>query len=196
MARLLLASNNPGKAAEYRRLLARLPYELVTPADIGLDISVAESGSTFEENAALKATIYASLSGLLTIADDSGLEVDALGGEPGVYSARYGNKSSDAERNEYLLENLKGVPPEKRQARFRCVIALASHMGLIGTVSGECEGVITSEPKGENGFGYDPVFFISELGRTMAELPMKEKNRLSHRARAAAKLKVLLKRNK
>ena len=115
MIRLLLASNNPCKAKEYLRLLPRPFFELVTPSDIGLDISVTESGTTFEANSILKATVYASLSGLLTIADDSGLEVDALGGEPGVYSARYGQKSSDAERNEYLLVRIKDVPPEKRE---------------------------------------------------------------------------------
>ncbi len=196
MTRLLLASNNTGKAAEYRHLLVRLSYELVTPTDIGLDIAVAENGDSFEENAVLKATIYASISGILTIADDSGLEVDALGGEPGIYSARYGGKNNDAGRNEYLLTRLRDVPPNKRQARFRCVIALASHMGLIGSVSGDCEGIITTEPRGEHGFGYDPIFLVPELGKTMAELPMKDKNRLSHRARAAAKLKVLLKRSK
>jgi len=196
MTRLLLASNNRGKAAEYRRLLADIPYELVTPSGVGLDLSVAESGQTFEENAILKANAFAAASGLLTIADDSGLEVDALGGEPGVLSARYGHKGSDRERNEHLLSRLKGVPMEKRQARFRCVIALASPEGLIGTVEGKCQGFIAFEPEGEHGFGYDPVFYLPGLKKTMAELPPEEKNLLSHRARAAAKLKVLLKRNK
>jgi len=194
MPRLLLASNNRGKVAEYRRLLAGIPYQLVTPSELELDFSVAESGKSFEENAILKATAYAAASGLLTIADDSGLEVDALGGEPGVLSARYaGANASDSQRNEYLLSRLKHVPMERRQARFRCVIALASPKGLIGTVSGECEGLIALEPKGEYGFGYDPVFYLPQMGKTMAELPLKEKNKLSHRARAAAKLKTLLK---
>jgi len=193
MPRLLLASNNPGKAAEYRRLLAGAPYRLVTPPEIGLELCVAESGKSFEENAILKATSYAAASGLLTIADDSGLEVDALGGEPGVLSARYaGEKAGDTERNAFLLSRLKRIPMERRQARFRCVIALASPKGLIGTVSSEVEGLIALEPGGRHGFGYDPIFYLPELSNTMAELPPEEKNNISHRARAAAKLKMLL----
>jgi XTP/dITP diphosphohydrolase len=188
LPKLLLGTNNRGKVAEYRALLKNVPYELVTPAELGLKKDITESGRTFEENASLKAASLAEESGLLTLADDSGLEVEALGGEPGVFSARYaGEGASDAERVHYLLKRLRDVPQEKRQARFRCVVALASCGDKLELFSGECPGIIALEPKGDNGFGYDPVFYLPELGKTMAELSFSDKNRISHRGKAARK---------
>lgn len=193
MIKLLIATHNPGKVKEYNELLAGLPLELTYPAQEGLDIEVAETGESFAENARLKATAYASASGLLTLADDSGLEVDALGGEPGIRSARYaGTGASDEERYQLLLEKLQGVPWEERTARFRCVIAVATPAGQIHTAEGTCEGIIAFAPKGEHGFGYDPVFYFSEYGMTLAELPPETKNRISHRARAVQKAREIL----
>jgi len=192
-SRLLLATNNKGKVREYKALLSGIPYEIITMAEQGIAIDVDETGESFEENARLKATTLAKESGLLTLADDSGLEVDALGGEPGVLSHRYaGEDVSDADRYLFLLEKLKDIPEEKRTAKFRCVIALATPDGTTELCSGECRGVITMSPKGEQGFGYDPVFYLPELGKTMAELSTKEKNRISHRARAVEKVRVVL----
>jgi XTP/dITP diphosphohydrolase len=195
MTKLLLATNNKGKAREYQALLAGIPYEIVTLSECGIITEVDETGQTFEENAALKATTFAKESGLLTLADDSGLEVDALGGEPGVRSHRYaGENASEADRNNVLLDNLQGVPETKRTARFRCVIAIAKPDGKVKLFSGECRGLITTAPRGNHGHGYDPVFYIPELGKTMAELTLEEKNRVSHRSRAAEKAKKALKR--
>ena len=191
--RLLIATNNAGKLREYRLLLKGIPFAVVSPAETGLTLDIAETGKTFEENARLKAKTFAAASGLLALADDSGLEVDALGGEPGVMSARHaGKNASDADRVRYLLSKLDGVPVERRTARFRCVIAIAHSDGRTETCSGECAGTIALEPHGGHGFGYDPVFFLPELGLTMAELPADIKNRVSHRARAAAKAKEIL----
>ena len=186
--KLLLATNNKGKVREYKSLLEGIPYQIVTPLEIGITTEVKETGSSFEENASLKASTLAKESGLLTLADDSGLEVDALNGEPGVLSARYaGEKASDRDRIEYLLLRLKDIPGDKLAARFRCVIAIATPECKIDLCFGECAGFITTEPRGYNGFGYDPVFYLPELGKTMAELPPEQKNRISHRARAAEK---------
>jgi XTP/dITP diphosphohydrolase len=186
MIKLLVATNNPGKVREYEVLLRGLPLTLTYPAQEGIDIEVEETGSTFAENACLKAAAYARASGLLTLADDSGLEVDALGGEPGTRSARYAGKgASDEDRYRLLLSKLKGVPWERRTARFRCVIAVARPQGEVRIAEGTCEGVIAFEPRGEHGFGYDPVFYMAERGQTMAELELEVKNRISHRARAA-----------
>ncbi len=188
MPKLLLGTDNRGKVAEYRALLKNLPYELVTPAELGLKKEVSESGRTFKENATLKAVALATESGLPTLADDSGLEVEALGGEPGVFSARYaGEGASDGERIRYLLKRLESVPREKRRARFCCVIALAGCGEKPELFSGECRGIIAFEPKGTGGFGYDPVFYLPELGKTMAELTFAGKNRISHRGKAARK---------
>jgi XTP/dITP diphosphohydrolase len=181
--RLLIASNNRGKLREYRDILGDLPLELVTPADIGLELEVAEAGASYYENALLKARAFARASGLLTLADDSGLEVDALGGEPGMHSHRYAS-GGDSDRYRALLERLQGVPPKKRTARFRCVIVIVDPGGGTYTCEGVCPGLILSAPRGEGGFGYDPVFLLPDLGQTMAELAAEEKNRLSHRARA------------
>jgi XTP/dITP diphosphohydrolase len=184
--KLLLATSNKAKVQEYKSLLSDLPYQLVTTADEKITLVVDETGESLEENARLKATALARESKLITLADDSGLEVDALGGEPGKLSARYaGENATDADRIAYLLRRLAGVPREKRTARFRCVIALATPEGKVEYCQGVCEGMITFEPAGKHGFGYDPVFYLPELGRTMAELPMNIKNRISHRGRAA-----------
>ena len=185
--RLLVATNNPGKVREYRDLLAGLNVELYGLADLSTTTEVDETGQTFEENARIKAAAYSRMSGLLTLADDSGLEVEALGQAPGVYSARYAGKgATDADRYRKLLAALDGTPWEKRAARFRCVVALAWPDGHMETFQGQCEGVIAFEPKGTNGFGFDPVFYMPEHNCTMAELPEETKNQVSHRARAAA----------
>ncbi len=184
--RLLIATGNAGKKREFARLLATLPVEVVGLDDLGLANDVEESGATFAENALLKARAYAARSGLLTLADDSGLEVDALGGAPGVQSARYGGPClDDRGRYELLLANLRAVPDERRTARFRCTIALVAPNGREATAEGACEGRIVHAPRGEHGFGYDPVFWVNNEGCTMAELPPERKNVISHRAVAA-----------
>lgn len=193
LPKLLLATNNQGKVREYQSLLRGLPYELVTLAEEGITTVVDEVGESLEENARLKATTLTAESGLLALADDSGVEVDALGGEPGRLSARYaGENASDEDRVNYLLSRLKDVPWEKRSARFRCVIALATPGGRVELCSGECRGFITLEPRGVGGFGYDPIFYLPELDKTMAELPLEIKNRFSHRGRAAQQACQLL----
>ena len=193
--KLLLATNNQAKVREYRSLLQNLPYELVTLAEQGITTIVSEVGESLKENAKLKATVLAVESQLLALADDSGLEVDALGGEPGRLSARYaGENASDKDRVNYLLLRLKDVPWERRSARFRCVIAIAIPDGEVEFCSGECQGFITFEPRGEQGFGYDPVFYLPELDKTMAELPLEIKNRVSHRGQAAGKVYQVLER--
>jgi XTP/dITP diphosphohydrolase len=193
MKKLLLATNNPGKAREYRSLLRGIPFQIVTPADLGINVEVKETGGSFEENARLKAAALAKASGLLSLADDSGLEVDALGGEPGSRSHRWaGDDASDTDRVDQLLSKLKDVPEKQRTARFRCVIAIAEPDGGVEFFYGECRGVIAAAPRGDNGFGYDPVFSVPELGKTFAELKPEEKNRFSHRARAAAKAREAL----
>ena len=193
--KLLVATHNRGKIAELRALLGGLGYDLVGLGEVGISRAVEETGRTFEENALLKARFYAAETGLLTLADDSGLEVEALGGAPGVHTARYGGEGlSDRERYERLLRALEGVPGEERRARFRCVIALAWPDGRAETAEGICEGYIAEAPRGENGFGYDPIFYLPEFGATMAELPVEVKNRISHRARAAQGIRRVLER--
>jgi XTP/dITP diphosphohydrolase len=192
--KLLIATNNPGKMREYEELLSGLPVEITFPCLEGLEMEVEEVGKSYAENALLKATSYAKASGLVTLADDSGLEVDALGGGPGIRSSRYGGEGiGDEERYLILLENLSGVPWEKRTASFRCVIAIATPEGEVWTTEGECEGIIAFEPRGEYGFGYDPVFYLLDFDKTMAELPLETKNRISHRAHAARKAREILK---
>ncbi len=194
MPRLLIATNNEGKLAEYEALLDGCGWEIVSPADVGLDLSVEETGDDYATNASIKARAFANASGLLTLGDDSGLEVNALGGRPGPLSARYaGPKQTDEEGVELVLAEMKEVPAEEREAHFRCVIALAEPKGELRIVEGECRGLITSSPRGSNGFGYDPIFYLPELGKTMAELTFDEKNEISHRARAAKKACKLLK---
>jgi XTP/dITP diphosphohydrolase len=193
LPRLLLATNNPGKAAEYRALLEGCGWELVTPRDLGLNLEVEEAGTDYAENARMKAEAFAKGSGLVALADDSGIEVDALGGAPGPLSARFGGDDiSDRQRVALLLERLKGVPPERRSARFRCLIAVARPEGQVSLFEGQCEGRVAEEPRGEGGFGYDPVFLLPERGLTLAELPPEEKNAVSHRGRAARAARVLL----
>jgi XTP/dITP diphosphohydrolase len=191
--KLLLATTNQGKAREYQALLKGIPFDILTLSDAGITRDVNETGRTYEENARLKAVTFAKESGLLTMADDSGLEVDALGGAPGIRSARYaGEGATDADRNKYLLEKLKNVPENRRTARFVCVIAIATPEGKVTIFKGECRGFITTAPRGTQGHGYDPVFYVPEPGKTMAELTMEEKNRVSHRARAAEKTRRAL----
>lgn len=196
LTRLLIATHNPGKVREYRALLADLPLEVTYLDAEGITFEVDETGSTFEENAILKARAYAAATGLLTWADDSGLEVDALNGEPGVRSARYGapDARSDGERTQYLLAKLAGVAAADRSARFRCTVALSAPSGEARTVDGACEGRIGNEPRGEHGFGYDPVFLMAnfDYACTLAELEPAVKNQISHRARAAHKASALL----
>ena len=183
--RILLATNNAGKVRELVVLLAGSPFEVATPSDEGIALDVEETGDTFEENAVLKARAFAEASGLLSIADDSGLEVDALGGEPGVRSARYaGPEASDEDRVRYLLGKLEGVEWERRSARFRSVVALAYPGGEIRLFEGACEGMVAFESQGDKGFGYDPVFYIPSLDMHMAELELEEKTRMSHRGQA------------
>ncbi len=183
--KILVATHNTGKLREYAELLADLPVEWVSLADVGIETEVKETGETFEENARLKASAYARQSGLLTLADDSGLEVEALGGAPGVQSARYaGPGASDRERYHLLLANLEGVPDENRQARFVCVITVATPEGSTISAEGFRGGYILREPRGEHGFGYDPVFWIPGYRVTMVELEPEMKNRISHRAQA------------
>jgi len=193
--KLLIATRNPGKAREYRQILARLPLE-VTYLDVeGVPLQVEETGASFAENAGHKAVCYAEASGMWTWADDSGLEVDALDGGPGIYSARYaGPDASDADRRRKLLNALAGVPWERRTARFRCVVAIArpGAQTEVYTAEGSCDGVIAFGPAGNNGFGYDPVFYLPDCGVTMAQLPSEEKNRISHRGRAACAAEQLL----
>ncbi|HEX7593281.1 MAG TPA: XTP/dITP diphosphatase [Anaerolineae bacterium] len=191
--RLLIATHNRGKLIEYQEMLTDFALELVTLDDVGIGEDVEETGATFAANARAKAVEYARRSGLLTLADDSGLEVDALGGEPGVHSKRYaGENKSDPERIAFLLDKLQGVSREKRTARFRCAIALAAPRGDVRECDGVCEGLIELAPRGTNGFGYDPVFLFPERGMTMAELSSEEKNRISHRARATEKARKIL----
>jgi XTP/dITP diphosphohydrolase len=186
--KLLIATHNAGKKAEYAELFRTLPLELTTLEELGIETEVEESGTTYTENALAKARGYAEMTGMLTLADDSGLDVDALDGAPGVYTARYGGEGlSDRERYLLLLEALEDVPDEERTARFRCVIALVWPSGQEALTEGAVEGRIAREPRGEHGFGYDPVFYVPEYDRTMAELPARIKNQISHRARAAVR---------
>jgi XTP/dITP diphosphohydrolase len=193
---LLVATRNKGKVRELADMLSDLQVDWLTLDDIALSAEVAETGDTFRENAILKANGYASASGLLTLADDSGLEVDALGGRPGVHTARFGGPGlTPVQRYERLLSELQQVPWAQRTARFRCVVALANPAGLIGTAEGTCEGLIANEPAGDGGFGYDPVFYLADRHKTMAELPAEVKHKLSHRGQAFARIAPLLRRS-
>ena len=190
---LLLATHNRGKLAEFSSLLRDLPIQVVGAGDLGLLVPVEESGATYGENAQLKAEALLHASGLPTLGDDSGLEVDALNGAPGLHSARYaGHGASDRDRWQLLLARLAGVPWQKRTARFRCVLALAVPGGATHTVEGTCEGFIALEPRGEKGFGYDPVFFLPGQQCTMAQLTSEAKNQISHRANAVRALRRIL----
>jgi XTP/dITP diphosphohydrolase len=195
MNKLLIATNNKGKVIELQELLKDTGIELVTPAQIGLDLDVTEDGQTYAENATKKAVAFAQASGLISLADDSGLEVEALDGAPGLYSARYGapdgGKLHDAGRRAFLIQNLQDQP-RPWTARFHATIAVAVPGGETHLAEGFCAGEIIPEERGTGGFGYDPIFLLPELGKTMAELSMEEKNRLSHRARAVMNAKGIL----
>jgi XTP/dITP diphosphohydrolase len=193
MTKLLLATKNQGKIKELKELLVGLNVDLITPLELGRELELEESGMTYFENAAKKAAAYAQTSSLFSLADDSGLEVEALAGAPGIYSARYSPKpsASDRERRQYLLENLrKQEMPWK--AHFHCTVVLATPTGEIHSAEGRCPGEIISEERGKGGFGYDPIFLIPELGKTMAELDLAAKNRISHRARAVNSIMPVL----
>jgi XTP/dITP diphosphohydrolase len=190
---LLLASQNPGKLNEMRQLLAGLPFRVQSPADLGIDVAPEETGRTFMENAVLKACHYARRSGLLAVADDSGLSVDALGGGPGLFSSRFGGEgASDDDRNRLLLERLRGVPAERRGARFTSAVAVARGDDVLFRAEETVEGRIAEEPRGPRGFGYDPVFFYPPFARTFGEVAPEEKDRVSHRGKAFARLREFL----
>ena len=182
---IILATTNPGKLREVRAVLSGLPVELTTLADHPPLDPPEETGATFEANAALKALYYARILHGWALADDSGLEVDPLNGAPGVHSARFaGEPGNDAANNAKLIQSLAAIPLEQRTARFRCALALADHQNVLATASGVIAGRIIDEPRGRNGFGYDPHFFVPEFGMTTAEMPPEQKNSVSHRGRA------------
>ena len=186
MTKLLVATHNQGKLQNFADMLTDLDIEWLSLDDVGVTQDVEETGTTFRENSVLKAKAYAAETGLLTLADDSGLEVDALDGAPGVYTARYGGEGLTAvQRYQKLLAAIQQVPQPKRTARFRCVIVLANPEGeLVGESEGVCEGQIALEPAGAGGFGYDPVFYLPHLRQTMAQLSPAEKHKISHRGLA------------
>ena len=191
--RLLIASNNAHKVEEFRRLLAGLPIDLVTPRDIGLEMEVEETGETFEDNARLKAQAFAKASGLPALADDSGIEVDALDGRPGVRSARFGGPGlDDAGRTRLLLREMAEVPDGRRSCRYRVVLVLADPEGGEEIVEGRCEGVVARAIVGSNGFGYDPIFYVPEFGKTIAELEPAQKDAISHRGKATREMARIL----
>jgi XTP/dITP diphosphohydrolase len=195
MPDLLLASQNPGKLNEMRLLVEGLPFRVVGPREIGLLAAPEETGSTFLENAGIKALAYARLSGRLTVADDSGLSVDALGGAPGLYSSRFGGEgASDRDRNLLLLQKLRGQPPERRGARFTSAVAVARGSELLFQAQESVDGSIAQDMRGGNGFGYDPLFFYPPFGRTFGEVRREEKDRVSHRGKAFARLREFLAR--
>ncbi len=188
--KLLIASNNQHKITEFRRLFGHLPFDLVAPQDISLSLDVEEVGDTFEANASLKAHAFAKASGLMSLADDSGIEVDALNGAPGVRSARYGGEGLDDEdRVQLLLHEMTSVQESQRTCRYRVVLALVDMDGPKETreasTEGRCEGQIAYEPSGSNGFGYDPIFFLPHYGKTIAEIRSDQKDEISHRGKAA-----------
>jgi XTP/dITP diphosphohydrolase len=193
MSELLLASQNPGKLNEMRLLVEGLPFRVLGPRDIGIHDAPDETGQSFLENATIKALAYARLSGRLTVADDSGLSVDALGGAPGLYSSRFGGEgASDRDRNLLLLEKLRGQRFERRGARFTSAVVVARGAELLFQTQESVEGFIADDLRGENGFGYDPLFFYPPFGRTFGEMPREEKDRVSHRGKAFARLREFL----
>ena len=191
--RIIFATGNEGKMREIRAILADTGMEVLSMKEAGIHVDVVEDGATFEENARIKAKAIAAVCGEIVLADDSGLEIDYLNKEPGVYSARYmGEDTSYTVKNQNLLERLEGVTEEKRTARFVCAIAAAFPDGSVETVSAAMEGIIGYEAKGENGFGYDPIFYLPEYGLSTAELSMELKNEASHRGKALRKMKQVL----
>ena len=202
MKKILIATRNSGKLREIKALLSSLKVEFVGLNEFPNAPVVEEDGESFEENAVKKALEFARFSGLLTLAEDSGIEVEALDGRPGIFSARYsGEEATDKKNNAKLLKELKGLPKEKRRARYACVVVLASRQGIIFTAEGECPGYIARRERGEGGFGYDPLFLHPALGgKTFAEVPLAVKNKYSHRARALevfqAEFKAFIKEKK
>ena len=195
MRRLIFATGNEHKMVEIREILGELPVEILSMKDIGIKADIVENGNTFEENALIKAKEVCKLAGEMVLADDSGLEIDYLNGEPGIYSARYmGEDTSYLIKNQNLIDRLEGVPDEKRTARFVCAIAAAFPDGRSFVVRGTIEGIIGYEERGTNGFGYDPIFYLPERGVSTAEIPPEEKNSISHRGNALRKMKELLER--
>ena len=185
---VVIASNNQNKIREFKKIFEGTDFKLVSLHDLGIDIDIVEDGETFEENAIIKAKTIATKLHKYAIADDSGLCCDGLGGEPGVRSARYaGDQHNDADNNKKLMENMKGVI--NRHARYVCAICFANPDGKYVTTSDSCEGIIVDTPKGFNGFGYDPYFYIEKFKRTMAEISLEEKNTISHRSKALEKMK-------
>jgi XTP/dITP diphosphohydrolase len=194
MNKIIIATRNRGKTEEIREILADLNIPISDLNDEGIGIDIDENGESYKENALIKAREIYRLTQRVVISDDSGLEVDALGGRPGIHSARYAEDSK--RRIEKLLSEMKGIPFERRRARFRCVACLFINENRYEFFEGTIEGYISEEPKGENGFGFDPVFFLKEYNRTMAEIPIEEKNRISHRARAFHKLREFIIKNR
>lgn len=191
--KVVIATRNPGKFREIKGILSSFPLKFLSLEDFPDLPEVVEDGATFAENAGKKARTIADFTGRLAIADDSGLAVDALQGRPGVFSSRYaGENATDGDRCQKLLEEMASIREGKRQARFVCAMAVARPGGRMEVVEGECSGWITLTPRGKHGFGYDPIFFVPQFGKTMAELEPKEKNRISHRGRALERLKALL----
>ena len=188
MKQIVIATKNKGKVKDFEAIFAPLGYEVKSMFDVAADLDIEETGTTFEENAILKAEGLAQALNTIVIADDSGLAVDALNGEPGVYSARYAGDHDDAANIVKVLENLQGVPTPQRTARFVCCIAIAGPGIETKTFNGTCEGVITEMEIGENGFGYDPIFYVPALSRTMAQLTAEEKGKISHRGNALRNL--------
>ncbi|MDY3109224.1 MAG: XTP/dITP diphosphatase [Lachnospiraceae bacterium] len=193
MKKIVFATGNQGKLREVKKILADLNVDIVSMKEEGIQIDVDENGTTFAENAQIKATAIGAHTDAIVLADDSGLVIDALNGEPGIYSARYlGEDTSYRIKNQNLIDRLEGVPDEKRTARFVCAIAAALPDGTVLHTEGTIEGIIGYEERGENGFGYDPIFCVPKLGKTTAELTDDEKNAISHRGSALEKMKVLL----
>lgn len=190
MKKLIFATGNEGKMKEIRMILGDLDYEILSMKEAGIDVDIVEDGETFEENAIIKATEISKIANCVVLADDSGLEVDAMDKMPGIYSARYlGEDTPYSVKNQTIIDNLAGLPDEKRTARFVCAIAAAFPDGRVVTKRGTIEGIIGYEERGENGFGYDPIFFVPEYGKTTAELSPEEKNKISHRGKALEMIK-------
>lgn len=193
MKKLIFATGNEGKMKEIRMILGDLDYEILSMKEAGIDVDIVEDGETFEDNAKIKATTISKMANCVVLADDSGLEVDYMDKMPGVQSARWmGEDTSYRIKNQKIIEHLAGVPDEKRTARFVCVIAAAFPDGTVVTKRGTIEGIIGYEERGENGFGYDPIFFLPEYGKTTAELSPEEKNEISHRGKALRLIKEVL----
>ena len=193
MDKIVFATANEGKVKEIKEILGDFPIEVVSMKEMGITADIEENGTTFEENSLIKARALVKLTGLPALADDSGLEVDYLNGEPGIYSARYLGRDTDYDyKNNYIIDKLSGAKGEERSARFVCVISLVLPDGREFVERGVVEGLIGYEQKGENGFGYDPIFYLPEYGKTSAEIPPEEKNRISHRGKALTAMKKLI----